>query len=112
MRRPSIFLLAAMALLVGTGRLAAAQEQNFALTIKNHRFAPEEVEIPANLKVKLQVKNEDPTPEEFDSSALHREKVVPGGKEVSILVGPLAPGRYEFVGDFNRATARGAVIVK
>jgi hypothetical protein len=51
-------------------------------------------------------------PEEFESSKLHREKVVPGGKEITIIIGPLKPGRYEFVGDFNRATAHGAIIVK
>jgi hypothetical protein len=38
--------------------------------------------------------------------------VVPGGKEITIIIGPLKPGRYEFVGDFNRATAHGAIIVK
>jgi plastocyanin len=108
------FPLAALAamLLAGAGLPALAQEQSFRLTIKNHKFEPTELEIPANTKVTLQVKNEDPTAEEFESSTLHREKVVPAGKEVSIFVGPLKPGRYEFIGDFNRATARGAIIVK
>jgi plastocyanin len=103
---------AAFFLLAASSGLAVAQEQTFRLTIKNHQFEPAEFEIPANTKVTLQVKNEDPTAEEFESSTLHREKVVPAGKEVSIFVGPLSPGRYEFMGDFNRATARGAIIVK
>ena len=107
------FLSAAAAFfLAASGGLALAQEQTFRLTIKNHQFEPAEFEIPANTKVTLQVKNEDATPEEFESSTLHREKVVPAGKEVSIFVGPLKPGRYEFIGDFNRATARGAIVVK
>ena len=108
------FLPAALAvlMLVAAGQPALAQEQSFRLTIKNHQFEPAEFEIPANTKVTLQVKNEDATPEEFESSTLHREKVVPAGKEVSIFVGPLKPGRYEFIGDFNRATARGVIVVK
>jgi hypothetical protein len=107
------FLSAAAAFfLAASGGLALAQEQTFRLTIKNHQFEPAEFEIPANTKVTLQVKNEDATAEEFESSTLHREKVVPAGKEVNIFVGPLSPGRYEFMGDFNRATARGAIIVK
>jgi plastocyanin len=108
------FLPAALAVLmqVAAGQPALAQEQSFRLTIKDHKFEPTELEIPANTKVTLQVKNEDPTAEEFESSTLHREKVVPAGKEVSIFVGPLKPGRYEFIGDFNRATARGAIVVK
>src|SRR6266851_3245738 len=112
MLKPFVFLAAAAALTVTAGPAALAQEQSFRLTIKNHQFEPAEFEIPANTKVTLQVKNEDTTPEEFDSSTLHREKVVPAGKEVSIFVGPLKPGRYEFIGDFNRATARGAIVVK
>jgi len=107
-----VFLSVSVAFLAASGGLALAQEQSFPLTIKDHRFEPAEFEVPANTKVKLLVKNEDTTPEEFESSKLHREKVVPGGKEISIIIGPLKPGRYEFVGDFNRATAHGAIIVK
>ena len=99
-------------LLAGASLPAQAQEQSFPLTIKNHRFEPAEFEVPANTKVKLLVKNDDPTAEEFESSSLHREKVVPAGKEIVIMIGPLKPGRYEFIGDFNRATAHGAIIVK
>lgn len=102
----------AVLILIAAGQPALAQEQSFRLTIKDHKFEPMELEIPANTKVTLRVKNEDPTAEEFESSTLHREKVVPAGKEVSIFVGPLKPGRYEFIGDFNRATARGAIVVK
>ena len=109
-----VFFLSAVAafFFAASGGLALAQEQSFRLTIKDHKFEPAEFEIPANTKVTLQVKNEDATPEEFESSTLHREKVVPAGKEVSIFVGPLKPGRYEFIGDFNRATARGVIVVK
>ena len=106
-----LFAVAAFVFDVSSG-LVLAQEQSFRLTIKDHKFEPAEFEIPANTKVTLQVKNEDATPEEFESSTLHREKVVPAGKEVSIFVGPLKPGRYEFIGDFNRATARGVIVVK
>src|SRR5437870_3207838 len=108
----SVFFLFAVAAFVfdASSGLVLAQEQSFRLTIKNHQFEPAEFEIPANTKVTLQVKNEDATPEEFESSTLHREKVVPAGKEVSIFVGPLKPGRYEFIGDFNRATARGVIV--
>ncbi len=52
------------------------------------------------------VKNLDPTSEEFESVELRREKVVPGGQEVSVYIGPLRLGRYEYVGNFNPGTAR------
>ena len=107
----SLLALTGFAILLG-GVSLQAQEQGFPLTIKNHRFEPAEFEVPANTNVRLLVKNEDATAEEFESSSLHREKVVPAGKEIVIMIGPLKLGRYEFIGDFNRATAHGAIVVK
>jgi Cupredoxin-like domain len=92
--------------------LALAQTPEFKLTIKEHRFTPTELRVPANKKVKLVVANEDPTPEEFESHALNREKVIPGRSSASIFIGPLRPGRYPFEGEFNSATAKGAVIAE
>jgi hypothetical protein len=91
---------------------AAAQEPTFTLTIRDHKFDPTELEVPAGAKIKLIVKNADPTPEEFESTELRREKVIPGGQEGIVFVGPLKPGRYEFFGDFNPKSARGHLIAK
>jgi len=91
---------------------AVAAEPEFQLVIRDHRFAPAEVVVPANVKVKLVVDNQDATPEEFDSHALNREKVIAGRSKAVIFVGPLAPGRYPFMGEFNAATAQGAVVTQ
>ena len=91
---------------------AAAEEPTVTLTIKDHKFDPAEVEIPAGTKVKLIVKNADSTPEEFESHELHREKVIAGGQQAIIFVGPLKPGRYEFFGEFNPKSARGHLVAK
>ena len=83
------------------------------LTIKDHKFQPERLEVPAGVKFKLTVKNDDPTAEEFESFELNREKVVPPGKEIPVFLGPLDPGRqYPFFGDFHRDTARGVLVAK
>ena len=92
--------------------MAIAQTPEFKLIIKDHKFSPAELRVPANKKVKLIVSNEDPTPEEFESHALHREKVIPGGTTATIFIGPLRPGRYPFEGEFNSATAKGVVIAE
>lgn len=84
----------------------------FGLTIKDHRFEPAEVRVPAGKKIKLIVNNQDATPEEFESHALNREKVIAPGGKATIFIGPLAPGKYPFVGEFNEKTARGAVIAE
>jgi cupredoxin-like protein len=92
--------------------LEVAAEDSYGLTIKNHKFIPDTLEIPANARVKLVVKNEDATPEEFDSDNLHREKVVPAGAEAIIFIGPLKPGTYEFKGEYHEDTAKGRVVAK
>ena len=103
---------AALALLGAATHPARADEPTVSLSIKDHRFEPSEVQVPANTKVKLIVKNLDATPEEFESNELRREKVIQGGQQATIYVGPLQPGRYEFFGEFNPKTARGFVVVK
>jgi len=89
-----------------------AEESDFSIGIKDHHFDPVELTIPAGKKVRLLVRNLDPTPEEFESIELHREKVIPANGEGIVFIGPLQPGTYEFFGDFNPQTARGHIIAK
>ena len=79
------------------------------IAIKNHRFQPSELKAPANRPITLAVRNLDPTPEEFESRTLRVEKIVAGNSEITIQLRPLSPGRYRFYGDFNQATAQGAI---
>jgi hypothetical protein len=102
----------AFVLVAGSGLAARADDPTVSLTIKDHRFDPAEFEVPSGKKVKLVIRNLDGTPEEFESDQLRREKIVPGGGEISVFVGPLKPGRYEFFGDFNPQTARGHIVAK
>lgn len=99
-------------LMAAGSAFAAGEPAEFALTIRDHRFTPSEIRVPANVKVKLVVDNQDAAPEEFDSHALNREKVIPGKSKATIFIGPLAPGRYSFMGEFNAATAQGAVVAQ
>lgn len=105
----ALALATSLSALVGFARAA---EPEVALAIRNHHFEPAELKVPANQRIKLVVHNQDPTPEEFESHSLNREKVVPGGSKVSIYIGPLKPGRYPFVGEYNEATAKGAVVAQ
>jgi hypothetical protein len=90
---------------------ALADEPIVAIGLKDHQFVPSEVSIPHGVKVKLIVHNADPTTAEFESVELHREKIVEPGGEISVFVGPLDPGSYEFFDDFHPQT-RGHLIVK
>jgi hypothetical protein len=110
----SRLLVAILAGLLAASRVApaCAEPMSFTLTIKEHRFIPEVIEAPANQRVVLHIHNIDPTPEEFESYELNREKVVVGGGTINIFLGPLAPGVYPFFGDFNQKTAQGRLIAK
>lgn len=95
-----------------TANNALAADPEVLLVIKNHKFEPSELKVPAGQRVKLVIHNQDPTPEEFESHSLNREKVLPGGSKVSIYIGPLKPGRYSFYGEYNEASAKGVVVAQ
>lgn len=90
----------------------AADRPEFEIEIKNHLFEPAELVVPANVKVKLIVYNRDPTPEEFESYELNREKVIMGTRKAVIFIGPLKPGTYPFFGEFHPKTALGIIVAK
>jgi plastocyanin len=90
----------------------AAADTEVLVTVKNNRFSPNELHIPAGKKVKLAVDNQDASAEEFESYELNREKIIPANSRGFVFIGPLAPGRYPFFGDFHQQTARGAVIAE
>jgi len=91
---------------------AVARADDYVLTIKDHRFTPTEIKVPANQRVMITVINDDATPEEFDSSALKVEKVIAGTSKAVVRIGPLKPGTYAFIGEYNEATAKGIVIAE
>jgi hypothetical protein len=90
--------------------IAHAADPEFALIIRDHRFEPSELRVPADKKVKIVIENQDATAEEFDSHALNREKVIPPKSKAPLFIGPLKAGRYPFVGEFNEKTAKGVII--
>jgi len=111
MPKLKVFVLAVLALPLLLSP-AAAEDAEATLSIKDHKFEPAELVVPAGKRIKLTVKNLDPTPEEFESHELRREKVIPGGAEAVIFIGPLKPGTYKFFGEFHEATAQGRVVAK
>jgi hypothetical protein len=92
--------------------IAQAAEAEYSLVIRDHRFEPTELTIPPDTKIRLKVENMDATPEEFDSFSLNREKAIAGHSSAIIYIGPLAPGRYPFTGEFHSNTAKGVIVAQ
>ena len=106
-----IRLLFSIILLLAVARPVLADEPIVMITLKDNQFVPSEVPVPAGVKVQLLIKNEMPVTAEFESTSLHREKIVTGGGQITVYVGPLDPGSYEFFDDFHNST-RGHLIAK
>jgi hypothetical protein len=104
--------IAFAALIAGLTAPQALADADIKLVIENHKFTPAEIRVPANQKIRIVIDNRDATPEEFESPSLRAEKVIPGKSKGMVIVGPLKPGRYPFVGEFNEATAQGVLIAE
>lgn len=92
--------------------LALAADLEYRLTIRDHRFEPSELRVPAGKKIKLIIDNQDQSAEEFESHEMNREKVIPPKSKASVFIGPLSPGRYPFIGEFHEKTANGVIIAE
>jgi hypothetical protein len=101
-----------LALALATANVSARAEDVYSttITIRNHRFEPSEIHVPAGRRILLTVVNADPLSEEFDSTALKVEKVIAGRSEGSVRLQPLDRGRYPFIGEYHSDTAQGVLI--
>ncbi len=111
MKTHYLSLLSGLCLLCLMSNLRA-ETPVFEIKIQNHLFLPSELEIPAQTKIKLRIINQDPTPEEFESYELNREKIIMGNSQGIVFIGPLPPGVYPFFGEFHMQTALGKIIVQ
>ena len=92
--------------------VAGAAVPEYTLVIRNHTYQPATLQVPANTKFKLLVRNEDATPSEFESNDFNREQIVLPGTTTAVFVGPLDKGRYTFFDDFHRATGNGVLVAQ
>lgn len=106
----------ALALCAGLAFSASVQAgqpltHKYEITEENKMFSPPELEIPANQKVKVIVKNLDQTAAEFESSELGREKVIPPYDETFVFIGPLKAGTYSYIDGFHHQST-GKIVAK
>jgi len=111
-KRGAFGLLLMIPLLCGFIVAQADDRVEIKITVKNHRFVPDEIRVRAGKSVTLTITNSDTTVEEFESFSLNREKLIPAGKTVTIFLPKLQAGTYEFMGEFHPETARGRLIVE
>ena len=101
-------LLLALSLMI----VPALADAPIVVHLKGHKFYPAVIKVKANQPSMIQLFNDDDSADEFDSSSLKIEKVVPGHDKGNIRVRPLAPGKYPFMGEYHAATAQGMVVAE
>jgi plastocyanin len=103
----------ALAAVTAVALVGAARAQGGAttvvLTLKDHRFSPASVTVPAGQTVRIELINQDPAVEEFDSVDLGVERDVTPHGRTSFKIGPLKPGTYSFMGELHADTAQGEI---
>jgi hypothetical protein len=105
-------VLVALVWLFSASPARAEDPQEVVLTFQDHKVIPDRLKLPAGKKFKFIVKNLDSSAEEFESVRMNREKVVPAGGQVILLIGPLSPGVYDYFGDFHPDTTKGELTVE
>lgn len=90
----------------------AADEIEVSVSIKDHKFEPAEIKVPAGKAVKLTVHNQDTSAEEFESTKLGVEKIIKGKASAIVRLKPLDKGSYPFVGEFHEDSAKGVIIAE
>ena len=50
--------------------------------------------------------------QQIESDDFKAEKVIPAGREISLTIGPLKPGTYEFHDEYHEKESKSRLIVK
>jgi hypothetical protein len=110
--KASMLIMFTIASLAAVGAARAGNTIEIALSYKDKKFDPPEINAPANTPIVIKFRNLDREAMELESDTLRIEKVVAAGKDATIKIRAQKPGRYEFFDEYNEKTARGALVVK
>ncbi|MCP5163162.1 MAG: cupredoxin domain-containing protein [Hahellaceae bacterium] len=106
MRLISLILLTALPL------LTQAALPVFDLELHNGQLTPARLEIPAQTRVKIKLRNTGHMPAEFESRRLRLEKVLAPGMTSFVVINPLNAGEFEFFDEFHLPEAKGLIVVQ
>jgi plastocyanin len=103
--------LAVLAAIVFLPLSALAGDAPAVLEFIDGSVQPAELQVATAPTVTIVIRNKGTTAVEFESRALHLEKLLPAGAELSIVLNAPAPGRYDFFDDFHPDAGKGVIVV-
>ncbi|HET6378214.1 MAG TPA: cupredoxin domain-containing protein [Methylocella sp.] len=84
----------------------------FTIEFNNGKITPLRIEVPANQRFILELRNMGDTPVEFESSELRKEKVLAARTAATLVFRALDPGEYPFFDDFHPGAPQAVLVAK
>lgn len=116
MRQLAVHALLATLVCFGVGRADEVHGQTslpvYEVVVRDGRFTPERLEVPAGRKIRINLRNEGPGPLEFENPDMHVEKVLGPDASSFVVLPKLEPGEYSFTDEFNPVTGNLIVVAK
>ena len=103
---------AVFALFLASTAALADDLPTYKVLMKDGRIIPETLEVPANTRFRLEVRNEGPGATEFESLELKKELVLAPGVTRTTVFAPMKAGTYKFFDDFHPETGQGRIVAK
>ncbi|MCI0468364.1 MAG: cupredoxin domain-containing protein [Beijerinckiaceae bacterium] len=91
---------------------AGDEEPVFTIEFKDGVIAPQRLEVPANRRFRLQLRNNGETAAEFESHELRKEKVIAPKSAATLVFRTLDPGEYTFFDEFHPDAPKAVLIAK
>ena len=90
----------------------AEDDPTFRLEFNDGAITPLRLEVPANRRFRLELKNSGKTPAEFESKELKKEKVLAAESQTVLVIRTLDPGEYAFFDDFHPDAPPAVLVAK
>ncbi len=107
-----ISAVAFLSLLTLGGGARAGETPTFQLVFKDGVITPLRLNVPANTRFRLELKNTGKSPAEFESKPLRLEKVLAAESSSVLVIRTLDPGEYVFFDDFHPDAPQATLVAK
>ncbi|WP_034994503.1 cupredoxin domain-containing protein [Beijerinckia mobilis] len=94
------------------GAARAEEPPTFAIEFNDGKVTPLRLEVPADRRFRIELKNSGVTPAEFESTELRKEKVLAPGVVTVLVINRLDPGEYPFFDDFHPEAPKAVLVAK
>ena len=108
--KPILFALGLAIFPAGAALADAVPAPVVTIVLKDHRYTPDVITVPAGQKIRIDITNRDATTDDFESADMHVDRDLKPHEHAVFSIGPLKPGHYAFTGELYAATAHGEVI--